>query len=341
MLRWAWRGLAALVWIGATGWGGLALWFDGPASRPLAGALAAAFVLAALAIPLAARLRRRGLAVALGLFAALLLWWLSIPPRNDRDWLPEVARTPTAEVQGDRLTIHGLRNFDYRSETDFDERWETRTYDLARLRGMDLFVSSWGSPLIVHTIASWQFDGGAPLAISIETRKEKGESYSAVRGFFRQFELYYVVADERDVIRLRTDYRRERVYLYRLRGAPETARAILLSYVDEVNRLARRPKWYNALTHNCTTTIRFHAQQSGTRNPWNWRILVNGRGDEFLYMRGIVNTSLPFPELRARSDVTERARAIGNAPDFSRRIREGLPPRPPVVSTGAAPEVPS
>ncbi|MGH7429700.1 MAG: DUF4105 domain-containing protein, partial [Candidatus Methylomirabilaceae bacterium] len=206
--------------------------------------------------------------------------------------------------------------------------WEDRTYDLARLRGLDLFLSFWGPTLIAHTIMSWEFDDGQHLAVSIETRREQGEPYSALRGFFRQYELYYVVADERDLVRLRTNYRGERVYLYRLRGTPELARALLLAYVDEVNRLATRPKWYNAFTHNCTTAIRFHVQQVGIRNPWNWRILTNGKADELLYLRGTIHTGLPFAELRAKSDITTKAQAADHDPAFSRRIRAGLPPRP-------------
>jgi hypothetical protein len=190
-------------------------------------------------------------------------------------------------------------------------------------------MSYWASPLIAHTIMSWEFDDGGHLAISIETRKERGESYSAVRGFFRQYELYYVVADERDVIGVRTNHRGERVYLYRLAASPARARALLLAYLERVNQLARAPAWYNAFSHNCTTSIRLHVQEIGVANPWDWRILVNGHGDQMLYERGSLNRDLPFDELRARSDITARAQAADSRPDFSTRIRDGLPERPP------------
>jgi hypothetical protein len=193
---------------------------------------------------------------------------------------------------------------------------------------VDLFLSYWGSPWIAHTIASWEFDDGQHLAISIETRREKHESYSALRGFFRQFELHYVVADEQDVVRLRTNHRGEDVYLYRLAAPPEKARAVLLDYLEEINRLARDPTWYNAATHNCTTTIRHHVQHVAPGNPWNWRILVNGQIDELGYMRGTINTSLPFAELRQRSAITGKAKAAGQDLRFSQRIREDLPERP-------------
>lgn len=326
-----WIGLAALwlLVVGTVAWSGAALWFDGPSSRPLAGVLATGFVLVALALLGALRPRRRGLVGYGVLFAIVLGWWLSLAPSNDRNWQRDVEHPPTASIDGDRLTIHNLRNYDYRSVDDYTPRWETRTYDLSRLVGVDLYFFYWGSPWIAHTIVSWEFEDAPPLAISIETRKEVGEEYSAVRGFFRQYELYYVVADERDVVRLRTNLRGDEGYLYRVNWSPSDSRALLLAYLEEINRIARSPRWYNAFDHNCTTTIRFHARQIGMARALNWRVLVNGKGPELLYMRGVVNTTLPFLELRSRSYVNERGQTAGRAADFSQRIREGLPPRPP------------
>ncbi len=311
-------------------WACAALWIDGPAARPLAAALVAAYA-GASAFALA-RIRPfgRALAVAAVLFLAVLAWWLSIEPRNDRRWDPSVARLARAEIRGDLVTIHNVRNFDYRSETDFDERWETRTYDLSQLVGADLSVTYWGSPWIAHTIMSWLFADAPPLAISIETRREVGEGYSALLGFFRQFELYYVVADERDLIRLRTSYRPgEDVYLFHLRTPVARARAVLLDYLRAIDDLAEHPRWYNALTLNCTTAIRDHVRNVAPRTTFDWRILVNGKLPELAYERGTIDTSLPLAELMRRSRINERARAADDAPDFSRRIREGLPGFPP------------
>jgi hypothetical protein len=307
-------------------WGGAALWFDGPAWRPLAGALGGAFFLAVLGLP---QRSRRGGVVAAMLSAVLLAWWLAIPPRNDRNWQPDVAKPATATFDGSRVTIRYVRHFDYRSETDYTPHGETRTYDLDQVRGLDLFLSYWGSPTIAHTIMSWDFADAPPLAISIETRKEVGESYSAVLGFFRQFELYYVVADERDVIRLRTDFRGEDVFLYRLAAPPDLARKLLVAYLQEVDQLARTPEWYNAFSHNCTTTIRLHVMRIGVPQPFDWRILANGHIDEMLYERRSITPSRPFPEIRTASEITARAQAAGGAADFSARIREWLPSRPP------------
>lgn len=306
-------------------WSMLALWFDGSRVRWLSGLFVIAFAAACVFFVVKLRPRRRAMIASAALILATIVWWNLIPARNDRDWAPNVARLATAEIDGNRLTVNNVRNFDYRDANDFTEHWETRTYDLDKLRGIDLFISYWGSELIAHTIASWDFADGPPLAISIETRRERGESYSAVRGFFRQFELYYVVADERDLIRLRTSIRGEQVYLYRIRATPDQARALLVDYMRSVNELARRPKWYNALTQNCTTTIRQHVLYVGKTRPFDWRLLANGRVDELGYERGMIDTSLPFAELKRCSNVVDRARSAGNAPDFSARIREGLP----------------
>jgi len=332
------RGLLAPLLVLALAWACAALYFDGPWSGWLAAVFGCAVALTlALVRPFWKRL---GLLAAL--FLGVLVWWLSLQPSNDRHWLPDVARLPTAKVEGNLITIQNVRNFAYRSESDYDEHWEERTYDLSKLQGVDLFLIYWGSPWIAHTIMSWVFEDGPPLAISIETRKEVGESYSAVRGFFRQFELYYVVSDERDVIRLRTDFRGEQVFLYHLIATPDVERKVLLAYLDEINQLAHKPRWYNALRYNCTTAIRHHVQSVTPGQPFDWRILLNGHLDELGYERGTVDRSLPFDELKRRSDITKRAKAIGDAADFSTKIREGLPgrlgarPRADAMQSGSA-----
>ena len=329
MIRRAVRVIATLmlsaVVIAAIAWSVLAVWFDGPQSRLLAGAMAG--VLAAVSVVLVVIVRPffRGLVVALAPVIVVALWWTSIPPSNNRDWTPDVARCARATFDGTHVTIENVRNFKYRSESDYDQRWETRTYDLNGIRGVNLFLSFWGPTHIAHTIVSWDFDDGQHLAISIETRKEKGESYSALRGFFRQYELYYVVADERDLVGLRTNYRGEQVYLYRIRVPDAQARALLIDYLDEVNSLGDHPQWYNALTQNCTTAIRGHAQDVGAGGRLDWRLLANGHLDQLLYERSQIDTDISFDDLRNRSNITEKAKAADDSPDFSARIRQGLP----------------
>lgn len=323
------RVLLVLLLLGPIVWSAGALWYDGPASGALAGGLALLFAGGSLALLALARSTWRGAAGVVVACGFVLVWWLAIEPRNDRPWQADVAELPTAEINGELLTIRNVRNFEYRSETDFTPRWETRTYDLTKIQGLDMFMSYWGPRVIAHTVLSWQFEGAAPLAISIETRKEQGEDYSAVRGFFRQFELYYVLADERDLIRLRTNVRREDVYLYRLRPPAARARALLLDYLAKVNRLAKKPGWYNAFTHNCTTTIFLHVRDLGLPFNWNWKMFLNGYLDELAYGEGLINRSMPFEEVRARSAISSAARGVEHEADFSTAIRAGLPDRPP------------
>ena len=316
--------LSAIVLASVT-WGALALWLDGPSSRTVAGTMAAGLLLVSVFLVALVQPVPRGLVAALLPTVAVALWWGSIPPSNTREWSPDVARTARAVFDGSTVTIQNVRNFKYRSESDYAQRWDTRSYDLDRIRDVDLFLSLWGPTHVAHTIVSWEFDDSQPLAISIETRKEKGESYSALRGFFHQYELYYVVADERDLIGLRTNHRGEQVYLYRIRVPPAQARALLVDYLNEVNRLADHPRWYNALTQNCTTTIREHALKAGAGGHLDWRLLANGHVDQLLYERGQISTDQPFASFRAQSNITEQAKAADDSPDFSSRIRQGLP----------------
>jgi hypothetical protein len=272
----------------------------------------------------------RTVAATAALVTLVFARWYSLRPSNTRDWQPDVARAATAEIQGDHVTVKNVRNFHYRSATDFDERWEERQLDLTKLDGLDIFFSHWGSALIAHTIISWSFADGQHLAISVETRKKKTQQYSAIAGFFRQYELIYVVADERDVIKLRTNIRGEDVYLYRLRVTQPAAKLLLLDYLEAMNALSRDPRWYNALVMNCTTTMRQRVIHAGGKVPLSWRIFANGYLPELLYERGSLDTSRPFAELKAISRINDRARATGAAEDFSASIRAGLPmPRPP------------
>jgi hypothetical protein len=262
----------------------------------------------------------------LAVFAVVLVWWLLMPPSNSRNWQPDVALLPWADVQGSKVTIHNIRNCDYRSETDYTVRHYNKTFDLEKLQSVDLSLVYWGSPYIAHTMFSFGFEGEGFVCISIETRKEVGEEYSTIKGFFRQYELTYVVADERDLIGLRTNYRvGEDVYMYRLKAPADLIRKVFLDYLREVNSLKERPEWYNALTGNCTTSIRGHTAPYNPDARFDWRIIVNGFIDELLYERKTVDTTLPLLELKKRSLINGRAKGLDKSPDFSRLIRVGLP----------------
>ena len=318
----------ALILVALTAWAALVLLYAGHEEGGwLRMSLAAAYALVSLAVLIALRPLWKGLAVWAAGFAAVCIWWNSLQPSNDRDWQPDVAKVAWAELHGDQLTFHNVRNFDYHgSDTNFTPHYEDRVYDLSKLRGVDLFMSYWGSPAIAHTIMSWDFEGSLPLAISIETRKSKGQEYSALKGFFRHYEIIYVAADERDVVRVRTNYRGEDIYLYRIKAPTESARAVLMDYVATMNRLAKTPGFYNALVDNCTTSIRQHVKDAVANPPHvDWRLLANGYGDQMLYERGSIDTSMPFAELRERSRITARAKALDQDPALSQGIREGLP----------------
>jgi hypothetical protein len=260
------------------------------------------------------------------------MFWLQIPASNQRVWQSEVAVTPYATITGDLVTIHGVRNFNYRTETDFDPVWEDRTYDLSKLNSADLIAVYWAGRAIAHVMISFGFGGRDYVAFSIETRKERGESYSTVAGFFRQYELVYVVADERDVIGVRTTYRRPRedVYLYRLRSPLENIRRVFLDYLATINGLRERPRFYNTLTTNCTTNILVHSRVNPGSPPISWKILLSGYVPDYLYELGRLDTSRPFSELERLSLVNRPAHAAGRSPAFSRLIREGLPQPPPL-----------
>ena len=267
------------------------------------------------------------LAAGLG-FVAVLVWWLSINPSQNGNWQADDQNTGWAEVDGDRVTIHNFRNCSYRTEQDYTCSWETRTYHLSGLKHLDIAITWWGSPWIAHPILSFDFGDEGHVAMSIETRDLVGQSYSAVRGFFRQYGLIYIAADERDVIRLRTNYRKdEEVYLFRTTASPEQARGLFLQYLDRINQLHRRPEWYNALTNNCTTNIAVSAAASREqRTKWDWRMLLNGKADEMMYEKGqLVTDGLSLPELKARVHINQVAREADGDPNFSSRIREGRP----------------
>lgn len=326
------RIIVGIIIAGTTLWGVGALYFSPllpEAWRAFgAGAYALLVILAFAVLP------RRG-RTALGatvVFALLVFLFLRIPASNDRDWQPEVAQTPYASIDGDMITIRNVRNFDYRTETDFDARWETRTYDLSKLDSAEIIAVYWAGKAIAHVMLSFGFAGEDYLTVSIETRKEKGESYSTLAGFFRQYELYYVVADDRDVVRVRTTYRQpqEDVYIYRVNGPLENARRIFLDYVKSMNGLRERPSYYNTLTTNCTTSILMHARMNPESPPLSWKVLLSGYVPDYLYDLGRLDTSRPFAELEKISHVNSRAHAADKDPAFSMRLREGLPQPAPL-----------
>jgi hypothetical protein len=267
---------------------------------------------------------RRAVLVYAAVYAGLLVWWVSIHPSNDRDWATAVAHGVTGSVNGDQLTVENVRNFRWDSETEFVERWERRTYDLSKLRSLDLYLVYWMGPAIAHTIISFGFQDGRYLDFSIEVRRTRNDEYSAIAGFFKTNELVYIAADERDLLNLRK-VRHEDVRLYRLGTPPEGARALLVQYIDAANDLAAHPRFYNTLTTNCTTTI-FEMTRTVTSSiPFDWRIILTGYLPGYFYERGAVDTRIPLGQLSHRADVNGRIDMQLNEKDFSSFIRDGVP----------------
>jgi len=300
-------------------------WFALP--RPAA---AAAVALLVSAVVVAVWRCRTGAGRLVALPVILLLGvgtiYLGTSPRNDRNWGIEDSQAPWTEVAGDVATIHNFRNFDWTSATTANQRWETRSFHLSNLRGVDFIMVYWeGMDNICHTMLSFDFGPEGFVCASVDARLEEGEPYSPVGGAFRAYEILYVFSDERDVLRVRTNFRKNEVYLYRLKATPERARELFTGYLQRANELRDHPAWYNSLTTNCTTTIRYHAQLLNIESPWSWEVFANGHLDSFFYRHGrLAGGDLPLAELRARSAVTAAAQTAPLA-DFSTAIRAGRP----------------
>lgn len=337
LVRWSLRLAAALLSLAVLisgAWAVLALHYQLPLPQPwkaLAGTAWAAFALAAIVLVLRGNAARAALSYGVA-FALLLGWWARIEPSDNRAWADDVARHLQATRQGDALTLTNVRNFDWRTDTDYTPRWETRSYDLARLRSVDMAASYWMGPAIAHTLVSFGFDdgrGGAEqLVFSIEIRKERGEEFSAIAGFFKRFELSLVAADERDILRVRTNVRGENVFLYRVKMKPEAMRALLLAYLAEADMLQRTPRFYDTLFANCTTIVYEMARRIVGGLPLDWRLLASGYLPEYLRDVGGLAPGYDLETLRAAGRITLRAKAADADPQFSTAIRQGIPGMP-------------
>lgn len=269
------------------------------------------------------------LKLAIGLMmAGSALWWYAQTPSNAHAWQPDVARLAYAEIDGNRITVHNIRDFHYQSEVHYTPHYYNKTYRLDELVSVDLISSYWMGPHIAHHFLSFGFSDDSFLTVSIETRKEIGEQYSTFNGFFRQYELYYVVASERDTIGLRTLFRSnppEDVYIYRIQAPLENSRKVFLAYMRSLNHLRETPQFYNTLTDNCTTGIWMQSLINRGHVPFSWKVLLSGHVPEYLYAQGRLVKHLPFQELRHRSMANPRAASAFRSSNFSKEIRRGMP----------------
>jgi len=319
--------VSLLIALPLTAWAALALRFR-LSSTPVEGIVAACvFILLGLGsmAALFTRHRVKGAVCFALAFGGLLIWWSAIAPPDHGDWAPEVARQTTGTLRGDVLTLSDVREFEWRSESDFDERWHERSYDLSKLKSVDLFLSYWGGPQMAHLIMSFGFDGGEQLAWSIEVRRKKNGQYSPIADAFKTDTVVYLATSERDTVRLRTNVRGEDVRLYRLRMPPEQGRALLLRYVEEANALSAKPAFYNSITTNCTTAVAKMIRAAGDNLPFDWRLIINGYLPGYLYDHGAVVTTIPLSQVTALARIDDRAKGADRSPEFSRLIRIGVP----------------
>ena len=325
LLRWLLAGIRALCLILLLAWGTLAIYYSNLPWAWARLAVAVAFLTFGIWALWYARTPRT-ITVFAALFLGLLVWWSTILPSHDRPWRPEVAVMPRAIIDGDRVRITGFRNFEYRSRDDFTVRYEQREVSVSHLNSLDFYVSYfWSESPVAHTFVSFGFDNAPPVSISIETRPEIGEGFAPLPSLFKQFELIYVVGDERDLVRVRTNYRNEDVFLYRIRTSPEVVRRLFLVYLQRINELADHPEFYHLFSNSCTINIVRYANLAGRVGRLDIRHILNGWSDRYLYSAGLLDTSLSFEELRRRSQINEAAQAAGNAKDFSELIRKSLP----------------
>jgi hypothetical protein len=319
--------LALLIVFVLAGWGCLALWYRGPGGRVLKSVYVVAWAALSLAMLMALWQSRfvlglLGFTVA---FGALLGWWNRLVPSNDRVWADDVAEMTTGTVQGSCVTLRNVRNFDWRSNSDYTQRWESRSYDLQRLDCVDMILSYWSNQAVAHVLICFGFSDGDHVVFSVEIRRRKGDGFSEIGGFFKEFELSVVAADERDIIRVRTNVRGEDDYLYRIRLPVPAMRSLFLAYVDQANCLVVTPRFYNTISVNCTTLVYHMVKHIVGYLPWDYRLLLSGYLPAYVYRIGGLDTRYTLKQLRAFGRITERAMKSDRSVKFSADIRQGVP----------------
>jgi hypothetical protein len=308
-------------------WGACALWYQAPGGHAMKTLILLFWVALHLSLLMALWQGRTALALPVFAcaFAGLLIWWRQIEPSNDRLWADDVAQMTTGTVDGTHVTLHNVRNFDWRSDTDYTQRWETRSYDLDRLNSVDMIMSYWSGPAIAHMLVSFGFDDGAHVVFSVEIRRLKVEGFSELGGFFKEFELSIIAADERDVIRVRTNVRGEDDYLYRIRMPLAAMRSLFVGYIGEANSLVKAPRFYNTITVNCTTLVYHMMNRIVGYLPLDYRLLLSGYLPGYVYRVGGLDQRYSLEELRVMGRITFRARKADRSDTFSADIRDGIP----------------
>lgn len=273
----------------------------------------------------------------LTIWLAGLVWFMSIEPQPDRAWKPEVAFTLSYDrdaANPDIITLHHVRDFDWQDADHASERWHSRQVDLSKLTGMDVINSYWMGPIIAHTLVTFRFEDSRPIAFSFEIRKEQGEDFSAIGGFFKQYELSLIASEERDILYTRSNARGEQVYLFPIdRLSKQDLRAMFESYLKAADELKSRPAWYNTLTSNCTNIIFYMARPiSGDRLPWDYRVWASGWLPNYLYDNHLLPNESQwsmdewYKQAHINPKVAKLTRQDNQSSEaYSKLIRQGLP----------------
>ncbi len=323
----SWLILLSLVIFCAAVWGGLALYYQLPLPMPWLGiglVLWAGVTVFAL-LRLWRHSVRQGLLIYLVLHAVLLVWWNNLTPSNQHLWEDDVAQMTSGSIEGDQVTLFNVRNFVWRSETDYSANWETRHYDLNKLQSVDMLTSHWGMDAIAHVLVSFGFTDGQFVTFSVEIRKKKGQQFSEVAGFFKQYELSILATDERDAIAVRPNVRGEETFLYRIDMPADIRRQLFLSYIEQANQLLEEPRFYNTVTANCTTLVFGMMQHISGGLPLDSRLLLTGYLPSYIDELDGLTTGFDLSQLRDAGRITERSKKASNSANYSQAIRQGVP----------------
>lgn len=320
-------GVLSLLLVLFSAWGSLALYYQLPWSLPVRSLAIAVYAVFCVACLVGIWRHAAGWSALIYIVSAVLLlsWWWQIKPSNEHDWEDGVAHMTHGVIHGDEVTVYNVRNFAWHSETDYDIRWETRTYNVNEIKSVDLVLSYWGMDAIAHAIVSFGFEDGRFLSFSVETRKTKEQEYSSVAGLFKYYGLSIVASDERDVIQVRPVYRGEDDYLYRLKIAPDVRKELFLAYIHEANELAEHPRFYNTVSGNCTTIVYEMMRHLIQDLPWDYRLLLTGYLPSYIQEQNGLKGKGDLAYLKEHGRITDKAKAAAGREDFSALIRQGVP----------------
>ena len=318
--------LLTLVYLLGITWASGAVYYDSPlpdADNWDRALLALGYALIVLLTMLALGSRRRRFLGWVVFISLVAVPWSLKKPVQQADWKPTASRLPLALTEGNTVTFHNFRHFDYDDTGKPTERWESRSVDLSKLEGLDFVHHALGDGMLAHPLLSFNFGDDGRIAFSVEARFRKGQEFSPLRGLYKQYSLIYLVGDERDFLKDRAIVRNEPVRLYRLTYPPERIREIFLETIETMNGLREKPRFYNSLTTNCTTSY-IRQAPAGKRPRFDYRIILNGFMESLFYERGLIAAEgLSLKDLVDQAAINEAAREAREDPAFSDRIREG------------------